>query len=74
MSGPIAQWRKSSHSTFNGHCVEVRAEPDGTISVRDSKDPGGPVLRFDATAWEAHLDAAKTGELLPWRLRLASAH
>jgi hypothetical protein len=32
------------------------------------------VLRFGATAWEAHLDAAKTGELLPWRLRLASAH
>lgn len=69
-----AEWRKSSRSTFNGHCVEVRAEPDGMIAVRDSKDPDGPVLRFDATAWEAHLDAAKTGELLPWRLQLLSAH
>jgi hypothetical protein len=73
LSGPVAQWRKSSRCQ-NGECVEVRAEPDGMIAVRDSKDPGGPVLRFDPAAWEAHLDAAKTGELLPWRLRLASAH
>jgi hypothetical protein len=48
-----ALWRKSSRSFSWGNCVEVAVLPDGTIGVRDSKDPGGPVLRFPAPALRA---------------------
>lgn len=34
-------WRRSSYSSADGNCVEVRADLD---AVRDSKDPGGPEL------------------------------
>lgn len=36
-------WRRSSFSSSGGDCVELTA--GGT--VRDSKNPGGPVLRAD---------------------------
>ncbi|MFC6882773.1 MULTISPECIES: DUF397 domain-containing protein [Actinomadura] len=37
-------WRKSSHSGSNGgDCVELAYVRDA-VAVRDSKDPGGPVL------------------------------
>ncbi len=50
MSGAI--WRKSSYSGANGgNCVEVAATAPA-IAVRDSKDPGGPVLTFGPRAWE----------------------
>lgn len=49
-----ARWRKSSHSSGNGACVEV-AETGGIIAVRDSKDPGGPVLRFRPDEWASFL-------------------
>ena len=37
-------WKKSSFTT-NENCVEL-AHLGTAIAVRDSKDPGGPVLRF----------------------------
>jgi hypothetical protein len=45
-----ATWRKSSRSGSDTNCVEI-AELPQTIAVRDSKDPYGPVLAFDRTAW-----------------------
>ncbi|WP_344906705.1 DUF397 domain-containing protein [Actinomadura meridiana] len=46
-----AQWRKSSHSGHGGGaCVEV-AVFSPAIVVRDSKNPGGPVLAVTTTAW-----------------------
>jgi hypothetical protein len=50
MSGAV--WRKSTYSGANGgNCVEVAAAAR-TVAVRDSKDPGGPLLAFGPRAWE----------------------
>ena len=54
------RWHKSSYSSANG-CVEVVLEEDG-VAVRDSKDPGGPVLQFTAHEWQAFLAGARDGE------------
>lgn len=60
-------WRKSSHSTQNGSCVEVAAaSTQGTptvIAVRDSKNPAGAVLRFSDTDWRAFTTRVKAREL-----------
>ncbi|MBT2368714.1 DUF397 domain-containing protein [Streptomyces sp. ISL-10] len=46
-------WRKSTHSgDEGGQCVEVATHP-ATIHVRDSKNPGGPVLSLAPAAWTA---------------------
>lgn len=56
----LTQWTKSTYSA-NGDCVEVRAHPTTTVSVRDSKDLGGPVLNFAPEAWETFVaDSAGT--------------
>ena len=59
-----APWRKSSHSGGDGgNCVE--AAPGflpGAVPVRDSKDPEGPALLFDADAFTAFVTAVKAGE------------
>jgi hypothetical protein len=54
-------WLKARKSAGNGACVEL-APDDGMVAVRDSKDPGGPILRYTAAEWEAFLDGAKKGE------------
>ncbi|MGI5245466.1 DUF397 domain-containing protein [Dactylosporangium sp. CA-139066] len=52
------RWRKSTRSGgASGNCVEVR-QLDGTVEVRDSKDPNGPTLAFSARNWQAFADAA----------------
>lgn len=54
-------WRTSSRSGTEGNCVEVRLAGDG-VEVRDSKDRGGPVLRFTPDEWRAFLAGAEEGE------------
>jgi len=44
-----ANWRKSSYSSNNGSCVEVRrVSAAAAVEVRDIKDRGGPSLTFNA--------------------------
>ena len=54
-------FRKSSFSGNNGQCVEVAQHCDEVL-VRDSKDPDGPVLRFDRGEWVAFLGGVRGGE------------
>lgn len=44
------RWLKSSLSFSNGNCVEVAAQP-GSILVRDSQNPDGPVLQLTPRAY-----------------------
>jgi hypothetical protein len=56
------RWRKSTQSAQNGACVELAALPDGTVGVRDSKDPNGPVLTFSRAEFRAWLHGVRAGE------------
>jgi hypothetical protein len=53
-------WHKSSASGESG-CVEVSRDREN-VWVRDSKDPSGPVLRFNDEEWAAFLVGARRGE------------
>lgn len=57
----MRRWVKASASQGVSNCVEMTASADG-IEVRDSKDPDGPVLRFNRAEFAAWLDGAKRGE------------
>lgn len=57
------EWFKSSYSGNNGgDCVEVGAGVPGVVPVRDSKDPHGPTLTFESSAWAAFVSGVKSGE------------
>jgi hypothetical protein len=71
----MGAWRKSSHSSYNGNCVEasapwrtsshsangncVQVAVPGAVMVRDSKDPHGPVLAFSHGEWAAFTTALR---------------
>ncbi|EYT84408.1 toxin [Streptomyces sp. Tu 6176] len=56
----LLTWRKSSYSNDDGaDCVEVADAFPALIPVRDSKDPAGPVLLFQRSAWDPFLSALK---------------
>jgi hypothetical protein len=57
-----AAWVKSSLSFSNGNCVEVAELPEGSVGVRNSRDPEGPVLMFTPGEWDAFLGGARRGE------------
>lgn len=53
-------WRKSSYSNDEGgECVEVVHNLPGTVPVRDSKNPEGPVLAFPRDSWALFIDAVR---------------
>ncbi|GAA4682619.1 DUF397 domain-containing protein [Streptomyces buecherae] len=65
MTTESPRWFKSSYSNNGGACVEVAANlaaAHGTVPVRDSKDPHGPTLAFDTTAWTAFVAGIKAGD------------
>jgi hypothetical protein len=65
MAGPdwtAAAWRKSRRSGDSGGCVEWARSGD-RVGIRDSRDPGGPVLEVAAGAWRAFVAALKNDRL-----------
>ncbi|AJZ82823.1 MULTISPECIES: DUF397 domain-containing protein [Streptomyces] len=54
-------FRKSSYSNPQLECVEVATNVPGVVAIRDSKDPGGRILRFTPATW-ADFRAALTQE------------
>jgi Domain of unknown function (DUF397) len=64
-----AVWIKSSVSFSNGNCVEVTELPGGSVGVRNSRDPEGPVLRFTPGEWATFLERARRGEFDRFALR-----
>lgn len=65
IQGATETWTKSSYSTGNGACVEVKS-PAQAIAVRDSKIPAGPSITFVSESWNAFVsgvgqDALKLG-------------
>jgi hypothetical protein len=60
--GSPFSWVKSSLSFANGNCVEVADLSGGEIGVRNSRDAGGPVLRFTPDEWHAFIGGVRNGE------------
>ncbi|MEW2292622.1 DUF397 domain-containing protein [Streptomyces sp. NPDC006743] len=58
-----ARWRKSTYSNGEGgDCLEVADGVPGSVPVRDSKVPDGPVLVVRAAAWARFVgDVARPG-------------
>jgi Domain of unknown function (DUF397) len=50
-----AEWRKSSHSSQSGNCVEVARNLPGLVAVRDSKDPDVGRLVVSREAWQVFM-------------------
>jgi len=57
-----ATWVKSSLSFSNGNCLEVAELPGGSVGVRNSREPAGPVLSFTREEWDAFLGGARRGD------------
>jgi hypothetical protein len=57
-----AQWRTPKRSVGNGECIEVAA-PGQSVLVRDSKDPGGPILSTSPKGWEIFTGKIRGGAI-----------
>ncbi|MFQ6393949.1 DUF397 domain-containing protein [Nocardia sp. KC 131] len=57
-----ARWFKSTRSSGTKDCVEVAHLDDGSVGVRDSKNPGGPALVFTPGEWDAFTGGVTDGE------------
>lgn len=55
-----ADWRKSTYSNgAGGDCLELADNIPGTVPVRDSKNPAGPVLFLAPAAWSAFISGMR---------------
>ncbi|RDI50138.1 DUF397 domain-containing protein [Nocardia mexicana] len=57
-----AQWFKSTRSASGKDCVEVAHLDGGMVGVRDSKNPTGPALVYDAAEWDAFTRGLANGQ------------
>lgn len=64
----VVEWHRSSRCAA-GNCVEVAINPDGTVSLRDSKNPDGPTLTYSREDWATTLAALGTGAFRTEALR-----
>ncbi|GLF96921.1 DUF397 domain-containing protein [Streptomyces yaizuensis] len=55
-------WTKSSHSNATGNCVELAKLPDGSVALRNSRDPQGPALIYTPDEIAAFVAGARTGD------------
>ncbi|MFE2374906.1 DUF397 domain-containing protein [Streptomyces sp. NPDC059398] len=65
MTTESPRWFTSSYSNNGGDCIEVATNlvaSLGAVPVRDSKNPGGPVVDLTATAFASFVAGVKTGE------------
>jgi hypothetical protein len=56
------EWQVSTYTGGQGNCVEVARNAPGTVAVRDSKDPDGPVLRLSPEQWRSLVARVKDGQ------------
>lgn len=56
-----AAWHKSTKCGGDG-CVEVNNSEDGVVALRDSKDPNGPVLKFNFHEWDCFIRGVRNDE------------
>jgi hypothetical protein len=61
IQGATETWTKSSYSTGNGACVEVKSPVVQAIAVRDSKVPAGPSITFVPGSWNAFVNEVGQG-------------
>ncbi|GAA4776063.1 DUF397 domain-containing protein [Streptomyces sanyensis] len=61
IQGATETWTKSSYSTGNGACVEVKSPVVQAISVRDSKVTEGPELSFGPGSWTSFVSEVARG-------------
>jgi hypothetical protein len=54
-------FKKTSRSTGGGNCVEIGVADDGTIAMRDSKNPTGPAIELTPDVFREFLIVIKTG-------------
>ncbi|MFJ7421984.1 DUF397 domain-containing protein [Streptomyces uncialis] len=59
--GATNSWVKSSYSTGNGACVEVRSPIAHTVDIRDSKVIEGPTIAFTPQSWTSFLNDVHRG-------------
>jgi hypothetical protein len=59
---PGVRWRKSTVSNPSGNCVELAELPGGSIAVRNSRSPDGPVLVYTRAEIGAFLAGIRAGE------------
>jgi hypothetical protein len=56
------RWRKSSASNPSGNCVELAKLANGTIAMRNSRHPAGPVLISTREELAAFMRSIRSGE------------
>ncbi|MFC8009664.1 DUF397 domain-containing protein [Streptomyces cinereoruber] len=64
MTTDTPRWFTSSYSNNGGNCVEVATNlvpTRGTVPVRDSKQPAGPVLDLPAPAFATFVAYVRDG-------------
>ncbi|MFI6548396.1 DUF397 domain-containing protein [Streptomyces prunicolor] len=65
MTTETPQWFTSSYSNNGGACIEVATNlvaSRGVVPVRDSKNPGGPVLDLPAGAFASFVTSVKAAD------------